>query len=82
MAEGDDKVVKYPAIFQGSDAVVITKIDLLGHTNFRFERVAADVKRLAPAAAMFRVCALDGEGIAELADWLLAQSAGARGGTV
>ena len=28
-SEGDDKAVKYPAIFQGSDALVITKIDLL-----------------------------------------------------
>ena len=26
--EGDDKLVKYPAIFQRSDALVITKIDL------------------------------------------------------
>ena len=28
-SEGDDKAVKYPAIFQGSDALFITKMDLL-----------------------------------------------------
>ena len=27
--EGDDKAVKYPAIFQGSDALLISKTDLL-----------------------------------------------------
>ena len=27
--EGDDKAVKYPAIFQGSDALVISKTDML-----------------------------------------------------
>ena len=34
VSEGDDKAVKYPAIFQGSDALVITKTDLLPHSNF------------------------------------------------
>ena len=46
--EGDDKIVKYPAIFQGSDALFITKMDLAPHLNFSVERVAADMKRLAP----------------------------------
>jgi len=30
-SEGDDKAIKYPAIFQGSHALFITKIDLLPH---------------------------------------------------
>ena len=47
-SEGDDKAVKYPAIFQGSDALFITKIDLLPHLNFNVERITADMKRLAP----------------------------------
>lgn len=70
VSEGDDKVVKYPAIFQGADAVVITKADLLGFTNFRFERVAADLKRLAPQAELFQVAALQGTGIAAVAEFL------------
>ena len=73
VTEGDDKVVKYPAIFQGSDALVLTKTDLVAHTNFRVERIAADLRRLAPKAPVFQVSALGGEGIAPLVEWLLAK---------
>jgi hydrogenase nickel incorporation protein HypB len=71
VTEGDDKVVKYPAIFQSADAVLVTKIDMLPHTNFDADRVTADVRRLAPEAEVFRVSALHGEGVPALADWLL-----------
>jgi hydrogenase nickel incorporation protein HypB len=69
-AEGDDKIAKYPAIFEKSHALAITKTDLLAHTNFDVARVVADMKRLAPEAETFEVSALNGEGIGELASWL------------
>jgi hydrogenase nickel incorporation protein HypB len=75
VSEGDDKAVKYPAIFQGSHALFITKIDLLPYTNFCVERIAADMKRLAPDAAVFQVSAVRGDGIPAAADWLAAQVA-------
>ncbi|MCR4411125.1 MAG: hydrogenase nickel incorporation protein HypB [Thermoguttaceae bacterium] len=78
VSEGDDKLIKYPAIFQGSHAMVITKMDLLPHTNFRVAEAIAGLKRLAPDARAFQVAALRGEGIAELAGWLAAQQAGRR----
>jgi len=68
--EGDDKIAKYPPIFQRSDALVITKTDLVPHTNFDVHRAVADMKRLAPSAEIFQVCAISGRGIPELADWL------------
>ena len=71
VTEGDDKVVKYPAIFQGSDAVAITKMDLVALTNFRPQRVFDDVARLAPEAPVFPVSAIKGDGLDKLADWLL-----------
>ena len=71
--EGDDKLAKYPAIFQGSQALVITKTDLLPHVPFDVDRVIADMKRLAPDAECFQVAALAGEGIQELSDWLAAR---------
>ena len=43
--EGDDKIAKYPAIFQGSQAMVITKIDLAPHTNFNPDRAIGDLSR-------------------------------------
>jgi hydrogenase nickel incorporation protein HypB len=70
-SEGDDKAVKYPAIFQGSDALFITKTDLTPYLNFDVARITADMKRLAPAAPVFQVSALKGEGIAAVADWLI-----------
>ena len=70
VTEGDDKAVKYPAIFQGSDALVLTKIDLLPYTNFRIDRITADMKRLAPEAVVFQVSALKGEGVEPVAEWL------------
>jgi hydrogenase nickel incorporation protein HypB len=71
VTEGDDKVVKYPAIFQGSDALIVTKMDLVALTNFQVERVVADVRRLAPEAAIFQVSALRGDSIPALAEWLV-----------
>ena len=69
-AEGDDKAVKYPAIFQGSDALFITKTDLLPYLNFNLARITADMKRLAPQAPVFQVSALKGHGIPAAAQWL------------
>ena len=69
-SEGDDKAVKYPAIFYSSHALFITKMDLAPYLNFNAERIAADMKRLAPDAPVFQVSALKGDGIAEAAEWL------------
>jgi hydrogenase nickel incorporation protein HypB len=74
VSEGDDKAIKYPAIFQGSQALFITKTDLLPYTNFSVERITADMKRLAPDAVVFQVSALRGDGIPAAADWLVAQA--------
>jgi hydrogenase nickel incorporation protein HypB len=70
VSEGDDKAVKYPAIFQSSQALFVTKIDLLPYTNFSVARITADMKRLAPDAAVFLVSALKGDGIPAAAEWL------------
>jgi hydrogenase nickel incorporation protein HypB len=69
--EGDDKLAKYPAIFQRSDALVITKTDLLPYLNFDAERARGDMRRLAPQAELFEVSALQGDGLEALADWLV-----------
>jgi len=76
--EGDDKLVKYPAIFQGSAALVVTKCDLAAHTNFDPARVTADMKRLVPEGEVYQVAALKGEGIAAVADWLARKASSRR----
>jgi hydrogenase nickel incorporation protein HypB len=68
--EGDDKIAKYPPIFQRSDVLVISKVDLLPHFNFDVARVRADMRQLSPDAPVFQVSARTGEGMNELVDWL------------
>jgi len=77
-AEGDDKLIKYPAIFQRSDALVITKTDLLPYLNFDVAQARAGMQRLAPEARVFEVSATTGHGVAELVQWLVEKQAAAR----
>ncbi len=74
--EGDDKVVKYPAIFQTIHALVISKTDLLEQVKFHIDRVGTDLHRLNPRAPLFCVSALQEKGIAELAEWIEAHQGG------
>ena len=77
-AEGDDKAAKYPAIFQSSHALFITKCDLLPHVDFDPERIMADFQRLAPQSEIFQVAALKGNDIPPAADWLAGKCATVR----
>jgi len=73
VAEGDDKPVKYPAIFTKATALLINKIDLLeavGVVDFDIERAKADARRLNKDIAIFAVSAKTGEGMANWYDWL------------
>jgi len=56
--EGDDKITKYPYMFQRSDAVVVSKIDLLPMCRFDLHRVRRDLQAINPNAALYEVSAL------------------------
>lgn len=68
--EGDDKPGKYPKMFRTSDAMVISKTDLLPHVPFSVDRVVADAKRIRDDLDVLQVCALREEGIAAWCDYL------------
>ncbi len=70
-AEGDDKVVKYPPMFQKTDSVLINKADLLPYTDFSVERVHTDARRLNPKVEILQASARTGEGIEEAAEFIL-----------
>ena len=73
VAEGDDKPVKYPAIFAKSKVLLINKIDLLepsGRVDFDMERAKADGRKLNRGIEIFPVSAKTGEGMAAWYDWL------------
>jgi hydrogenase nickel incorporation protein HypB len=75
--EGDDKPVKYPAIFARSKALLINKIDMLqtvGKVDFDIERVKRDVRKLNKAIEIFPISTKTGEGMTNWYDWLLKEA--------
>lgn len=71
--EGDDKPLKYPLMFQKSDALIITKTDALPYFDFDLEKCRERVLKLNPGIRIFPVSAKTGEGMEPLEQWLLAQ---------
>ena len=71
--EGDDKPAKYPLMYEVSDVLVINKIDALPVFDFRKDYVEACARRLNPQIKIFYISAKTGEGVKELADYLLEQ---------
>ena len=63
VTEGDDKPLKYPAIFTRAEVVLITKIDLAPHVDFDPTRAIDNVLRLNPAARILPTAAATGEGM-------------------
>ena len=61
--EGDDKVLKYPAIFRRIGALLINKTDLLPHLDFDVERVVEECASLNDSFEVFRLSARTGEGV-------------------
>ena len=68
--EGDDKPLKYPLMFQKSDALAITKTDALPFFNFDMEKCEERVRRLNPGIRIFPVSTKTGEGMKALEHWI------------
>ena len=71
IAEGHDKPLKYPLMFQESTALVLNKIDLLPYTNADMEKIRKDSLSLNPKLKIFDVSCRTGEGIGDWVNWLL-----------
>jgi hydrogenase nickel incorporation protein HypB len=71
--EGNDKITKYPLVFQRADAVLVNKIDLLPFTDFDVTKVQKDIGLINPKAQIFLVSARNGDGLEEWVSWLLEQ---------
>jgi len=68
--EGDDKPLKYPGIFQISDAIILNKVDTLPVFDFDREAFFSSVQGLNPAAPVFEIAATKGQGVKSWTDWL------------
>ena len=73
MTEGEDKPLKYPPMFNSSDAAIITKIDLAEVCEFDRETARANILAMRPNMRIFEVSAKTGAGMTEWLDYLLQQ---------
>lgn len=73
-AEGEDKPIKYPALFRGAEALVLNKIDLLPYLPYDAEQAVTFAHQVNPALTVFRTSCTTGEGIEAFATWLLERS--------
>jgi len=71
--EGDDKVAKYPTLFQKADAVLLTKVDLLEVLDFDIQRVRDDLSRLNTRAPFIELSSKRGDGMDQWLAWLAGQ---------
>jgi hydrogenase nickel incorporation protein HypB len=63
VTEGEDKPLKYPPIFSGADAVVVSKTDLADAAGVRMDLLRSNIRRASPRAEVFEVSARTGAGM-------------------
>ena len=68
--EGDDKPGKYPKMFRTSQAMLVTKTDLLPHVPFSIPRVIEDARQIQGDLDVIEICALQNTGIREWCEYL------------
>ena len=69
--EGHDKPLKYPLMYETCDLMVVNKIDVLDYFDFDKEKVIEYAKKRNPDIDIIFISAKTGEGIPQLADWIL-----------
>jgi hydrogenase nickel incorporation protein HypB len=73
VTEGEDKPLKYPALFRRAGAIVLAKMDLLPHLRFNLAACRHAIRQVNSTAPLFELSAKSGAGVPSLADWLSAQ---------
>lgn len=70
VAEGHDKPLKYPLMFQESSALILNKIDLLPYTDADIGKMRRDSLSLNPNLKIFEVSCKTGQGITDWTNWV------------
>jgi hydrogenase nickel incorporation protein HypB len=70
VTEGEDKPLKYPAMFNSADIAVVTKMDLAEACDFDRAAARANIEAVRPGMQIFEVSAKRGNGMTEWMDWL------------
>ena len=69
--EGEDKPLKYPAMFRRSDALVLNKVDLLPYLHFDMEAARAMALRVNPTLEIFETSCFTGQGVSDFCRWVI-----------
>ncbi len=68
--EGHDKPLKYPLMFEVSDLVIVSKMDVAQYFDFSLEELEKNVRLRNPHATILPVSAKTGEGMDAWYEWL------------
>lgn len=68
--EGDDKVAKYPTLFQPADVILISKIDLVDALGCDLARIRTDIAKLNTRAPVFETSTKTAAGLDQWYNWL------------
>lgn len=79
VTEGEDKPLKYPALFHSADAAVVTKCDLATACECDLEAATRNLAAVRPGVPILITSAKTGEGVEEWVTLLLARRDGRRG---
>jgi hydrogenase nickel incorporation protein HypB len=69
--EGDDKPLKYPAMFRNSSVMLINKIDLIPYVRCDLNLLRNNALQINPALKVFEISCFTGDGITEWCRWLM-----------
>ncbi|MHB1890921.1 MAG: hydrogenase nickel incorporation protein HypB, partial [Acidimicrobiales bacterium] len=70
VTEGEEKPLKYPAMFRAVELAVVNKVDLLPHLEFDMDRFLDNLADVNPDARVIMTSARTGAGLDEWCDWL------------
>lgn len=69
VTEGDDKPLKYPAMFFAGDIFIINKVDLAPYVDFNIEKAISNAKKIKNTLEYFIISCKTGDGLEKVIDW-------------
>lgn len=78
VTEGEDKPLKYPQMFHAADLMLLTKIDLLPHLDFKASQCESFARIVSPGIEILQVSSKSGTGLPGWYAWLDEQMAALR----
>lgn len=72
--EGHDKPLKYPKMYEACQLLVVNKIDVLDYSDFDCDKAVEYAKMRNPDIEVLFVSAKTGEGVEQVAEWILSNA--------